>query len=698
MICNEIFDEFSFPSNEEVVDYATRIGIDPNREPHLLFLAREGLMKPLPDHWKPCFDLNTQTYYYYNTEDGKSQWSHPLDEHYQNLVREERKKRADNDDNKSTVIQLNDENKMAVKITEDEDQSTSFQLAADGAKFLKKSNSSSNLRSILRPSVDEHTDDSKKIVRFDLSMTNFVAAYENCDDDGPDEDEDDEHVYNKENKDDNQEEEEEEIEEEIGKIFAKTKQKSLKGSFEILNAKLLDISEAKNRLSASPVSFDDSESNTKVKMKGRFSISPVSLTDEKDDCLKLKTDKEVNLKIGKVLKKKMEEQDSNLKAKINLIEQEYEQKFLEIKTQKAQEFENRVNNLENQIENNYKKKCEEIYKKFEKYTDDSMNEGNFSPTIIKCEEILEKIFQEKQSLEERFFNLKEKYQKLKTKVKSSIENRKAKKLSTPLIIENDSDDNNLVKDVPNSGGVISCSSVENLRKQLKRLDDLEEQLPSIGYDDQAYKVQYPFKNDSLQQSNSNLSNELGFFRHRIHLERDCIRRAKISLKNQQKLFQQQQKEPVTKNNRKEQMNLEISLYRTRCLLGEKIIRLRHLEKSYAHLRTHTKDGSDESTLSDVSSCNSASSGFSSTEFNQNENNLVSSSQSKSPSQNSNQHNYTTVVAQTTAISSVPNEIMRTLEKLNREIHDIWDVLISQQSSNNHNIKKPFRHWFKSKLN
>ena len=37
----------------EVIDYATRIGIDPKCEPHLLFLAREGLMKPLPDHWKP---------------------------------------------------------------------------------------------------------------------------------------------------------------------------------------------------------------------------------------------------------------------------------------------------------------------------------------------------------------------------------------------------------------------------------------------------------------------------------------------------------------------------------------------------------------------------------------------------------------------------------------------------------------------
>ena len=128
------------------------------------------------------FDLNTQTYYYHNTESGKSQWTHPLDEHYQKLVREERQKSA-RSNHESTVIESikdsnNENRKMAViaTLTEDEDQSTSFQLAADGAKFLKKSNSNSNLRSILRPNIDEHVDDGKKIVRFDLTMTNFVAS------------------------------------------------------------------------------------------------------------------------------------------------------------------------------------------------------------------------------------------------------------------------------------------------------------------------------------------------------------------------------------------------------------------------------------------------------------------------------------------------------------------------------------------
>lgn len=37
----------------EVQDYAREIGIDPNTEPELLWLAREGIVAPLPSQWKP---------------------------------------------------------------------------------------------------------------------------------------------------------------------------------------------------------------------------------------------------------------------------------------------------------------------------------------------------------------------------------------------------------------------------------------------------------------------------------------------------------------------------------------------------------------------------------------------------------------------------------------------------------------------
>lgn len=37
----------------EVQDYAKEIGIDPNTESELLWLAREGIVAPLPSQWKP---------------------------------------------------------------------------------------------------------------------------------------------------------------------------------------------------------------------------------------------------------------------------------------------------------------------------------------------------------------------------------------------------------------------------------------------------------------------------------------------------------------------------------------------------------------------------------------------------------------------------------------------------------------------
>lgn len=44
-ICN-----FSF---SEIHEYAREIGIDPETEPELMWLAREGIVAPLPQEWKP---------------------------------------------------------------------------------------------------------------------------------------------------------------------------------------------------------------------------------------------------------------------------------------------------------------------------------------------------------------------------------------------------------------------------------------------------------------------------------------------------------------------------------------------------------------------------------------------------------------------------------------------------------------------
>ena len=65
--------------------------------------------------------------------------------------------------------------------------------------------------------------------------------------------------------------------------------------------------------------------------------------------------------------------------------------------------------------------------------------------------------------------------------------------------------------------------------------------------------------------------------------------------------------------------MEVSLHRTRSLLGEKIIRLRHLEQSLHRASSLRPNGQEkhaskeDATLSDLSS-HSGSSGFSSTEL------------------------------------------------------------------------------------
>ncbi|KAF6779675.1 hypothetical protein AHF37_00828 [Paragonimus kellicotti] len=91
LVLEELHDPSYRPTENEVLDYARVIGIDPSNEPHLLHFAREGLTAPLPIDWKPCQDLNGDIYYF-NFSTGQSVWDHPCDEYYRELVKKERKK------------------------------------------------------------------------------------------------------------------------------------------------------------------------------------------------------------------------------------------------------------------------------------------------------------------------------------------------------------------------------------------------------------------------------------------------------------------------------------------------------------------------------------------------------------------------------------------------------------------------------
>ncbi|CAF3553130.1 unnamed protein product [Rotaria sordida] len=92
-ILQEQFDENYEPTQEEIREYAIYIGIEPDKEPHLFWLAREGIMKPLPPGWKPCQEENGELYYF-NFDTGKSSWDHPCDEIYKSRVLEERRKQS----------------------------------------------------------------------------------------------------------------------------------------------------------------------------------------------------------------------------------------------------------------------------------------------------------------------------------------------------------------------------------------------------------------------------------------------------------------------------------------------------------------------------------------------------------------------------------------------------------------------------
>ncbi|XP_019503028.1 PREDICTED: centrosomal protein of 164 kDa isoform X18 [Hipposideros armiger] len=91
LVLEEDYDENYIPSEQEVLQFAREIGIDPVKEPELMWLAREGIVASLPEEWKPCQDITGEVYYF-NFANGQSMWDHPCDEHYRNLVIQERGK------------------------------------------------------------------------------------------------------------------------------------------------------------------------------------------------------------------------------------------------------------------------------------------------------------------------------------------------------------------------------------------------------------------------------------------------------------------------------------------------------------------------------------------------------------------------------------------------------------------------------
>ncbi len=67
---NEQTDVKNKYTDQELEDYARILGINPEDEPGLMWIAKEGLNAPLPEEWKPCQNGEGDVYYF-NFKTGK---------------------------------------------------------------------------------------------------------------------------------------------------------------------------------------------------------------------------------------------------------------------------------------------------------------------------------------------------------------------------------------------------------------------------------------------------------------------------------------------------------------------------------------------------------------------------------------------------------------------------------------------------
>eukprot|EP00928_Gymnodinium_smaydae_P009742 TRINITY_DN13644_c1_g2_i8.p1 TRINITY_DN13644_c1_g2~~TRINITY_DN13644_c1_g2_i8.p1 ORF type:complete len:1478 (+),score=258.68 TRINITY_DN13644_c1_g2_i8:94-4527(+) len=76
------------PSEKEMLEYAEWLGIDAERDPELLWIARRGLKTPLPKPWKPC-ESDDGEVFYFNPQTGQTTWDHPCDQELREIYRKE---------------------------------------------------------------------------------------------------------------------------------------------------------------------------------------------------------------------------------------------------------------------------------------------------------------------------------------------------------------------------------------------------------------------------------------------------------------------------------------------------------------------------------------------------------------------------------------------------------------------------------
>jgi hypothetical protein len=78
------------PTEDEVRQCCELIGLDPDGDPDLPWIARAGVHARLPPGWK-CYRNERQPnqYFFFNKDRGESLYDHPLDQQFRNQLAQE---------------------------------------------------------------------------------------------------------------------------------------------------------------------------------------------------------------------------------------------------------------------------------------------------------------------------------------------------------------------------------------------------------------------------------------------------------------------------------------------------------------------------------------------------------------------------------------------------------------------------------
>lgn len=302
-----------------------------------MWIARKGVMAPLPKGWKPCQDQINNQIYYFNFETGESVWDHPCDEIYKNMVIDERRKLKDKKKNLNasgnTLISTNGRTPIST-----------IRSTSEISDVLKgKSNNNNNLDSLNRMNYNLVND------------TQNIGDYVNSDSEKPDEEDedDDEESTPSWKKKSESEGSSDDLQKPVDFLIDKE-----------TSEQIAKLAAAKTVDSAPTTSRDGLDSPTRNYLKATLDI--------KDEVLKIKKSPLGNESFYKnKTTKPIEEERSEVEESVN---NDYERRLNELNSRLTREFEekqlelledkeNRLRDLKNNIENELKRSYEVERKK-----------------------------------------------------------------------------------------------------------------------------------------------------------------------------------------------------------------------------------------------------------------------------------------------------------------------------------------------